>query len=257
MKAEDNYKRPLVLTIAGFDPTGGAGILADVKVFEQHRCLGFAVNTANTIQTEDDFASVNWVNEDLVFEQLNKLFECYVFSYVKLGIMPSLDFVKRVVHCLKESNPNVCVIWDPVLASSSGFTLLDKGQDFSGFVELVSKVFLITPNWNEVKRLSNEDDAQKGAKRLSEYVNVYLKGGHNDADAGKDYLYPIKGKTYPLNPKNKREAYAKHGSGCVFSASLLSNMALGYPVLKAALRAKRYTERVLVSNKSLLGYHTF
>ena len=75
MSKKNNY----ILTIAGFDPSGGAGILADVKTFEQNKCIGMAVQTANTIQTEDEFLSVNWVNEDIVIKQLEKLLIKYTF----------------------------------------------------------------------------------------------------------------------------------------------------------------------------------
>jgi hydroxymethylpyrimidine/phosphomethylpyrimidine kinase len=78
--------RPFVLTIAGFDPSGGAGILADAKTFEQHHVYGFAVNTGNTIQTENEFFEIQWTDLDFVLKSLEKLFENYNIKAVKMEL---------------------------------------------------------------------------------------------------------------------------------------------------------------------------
>src|SRR3989338_7600616 len=113
-------ERSHILTIAGFDPSGGAGILADIKTFEQHRLLGMAVNTANTVQNDEEFLAVNWRSETEIFDQLDVLLKRFSFPVVKVGLLPSfgllVDLKKRLGHKTK-------IVWDPVLSASAGFDL--------------------------------------------------------------------------------------------------------------------------------------
>jgi len=245
-------KQNYILTIAGFDPSGGAGILADIKTFEQYKCIGMGVQTANTVQTEDEFLSVNWVDEQIVISQLELLLSKYKFSYVKIGLIPSLDFLQKVVSILFTNNRHTKLIWDPILSASAGF---DFKHNLNTLESVLNKVYLITPNWNEVKILSKNDDAINGAKFLSQFTQVILKGGHNESNLGKDYLVQNslqKG----FNPKKTvKPIYAKHGSGCVFSSAITANLQQGYPLHKSILKSKRYMEGFLSSNKTLIGKH--
>ncbi|MEX1000817.1 MAG: hydroxymethylpyrimidine/phosphomethylpyrimidine kinase [Crocinitomicaceae bacterium] len=241
-------KRPYILTIAGFDPSAGAGILADLKTFEQNKCMGMAVQTANTIQTEDTFHSVNWVNEQLIMEQLTALTNRYEFEYVKIGLVQGAKQLSDIIKHpgLKKAK----LIWDPVLKSSSGF---DFEQDVASLSELFKHLYLITPNTDEVKELLHEQDEIKAAKKLAEEVKVLLKGGHREKQKGKDLLFDAASiRAYNPKPGNYTP---KHGSGCVFSSAIAANLAKGYTLHKSILRAKRYVERYLVSNSGLLGHH--
>jgi hydroxymethylpyrimidine/phosphomethylpyrimidine kinase len=245
-------KLTYILSIAGFDPCGGAGVLADVKTFEQHGCTGMAVQTANTIQTESEFKSVNWIDESIVFTQLDFLLSSYQFKYVKIGLIPSLTFFKTVVEKCKTANRKVKIIWDPVLSASSGFSF---GQDLSDLKEILNELYLITPNWSEVQTLSSSENGKEGAKILSEYVKVYLKGGHNPDDLGKDFLFE-NSESQTFNPKARNMTYyEKHGSGCVLSSAIAANLANGYLLQKSCLKSKRYIEGVLASSKTFLGRH--
>lgn len=238
------------MTVAGFDPSGGAGVLADVKAFEANKVYGFAVVTANTIQNEHNFVEPNWIPEEQIFSQLTEVLKEHVVDYVKVGLIPSLSFLKELnAHLLRHSEA-VKVIWDPVLSASAGHSF---DHDLSALEEILSQIYLITPNWDEVKLLGKSQNALEAATHLSQYTHVYLKGGHNESDLGKDFLY-FKGKVYPFNPK-KVLTVAKHGSGCVFSAALTANLARRYPIVKACLRSKTYTAKFLASDDSLLGYH--
>ncbi|HCQ28704.1 MAG TPA: hydroxymethylpyrimidine/phosphomethylpyrimidine kinase [Flavobacteriales bacterium] len=244
-------KRPYILTIAGFDPTGGAGILADCKTFEKHKCLGMAIITANTIQTEDEFRALNPVENNLVLAQLEALLKKYYFNYVKIGLIPNLELLRLCIELLKKYLPDIKIIWDPVLSASAGKEFNINLNDFDN---LLNDIFLLTPNFNEVKILGQEDDAFLAAEKLAQKTNVYLKGGHNPENPAKDYLY-FNQKCYPLNPKPKQKIYPKHGSGCILASAITANLAKGYPMIKACLRAKRYIEKVMSSNPSLLCFH--
>ncbi len=243
-------KRPYILTIAGFDPSGGAGLLADIKTMEMHRCIGFAVQTANTIQTEDRFESPNWIDEATVLKQLDFLLEEYTFDYVKIGLIHNLTLVNTISKKLMAKNSQTKIIWDPVLSVSAGY---DFDHDLSNLTNVLAHIYMLTPNWNEISRMSNEKDPLKIGEELSKHCKVYLKGGHNTTHLGKDYLI-YNGETRSFNPKIG-EYHPKHGSGCVFSAALVANLAKGYPEQKAILRSKRYVEQFLASTKTLLGHH--
>lgn len=242
-------KRPLVLSIAGFDPSGGAGILADIKTFEQNKVQGMGVITGNTIQTEDQFLKVDWIDEQFIENQINLLLEQYQFNYIKVGLIPNLEFLLKLTQIPKVKEAKI--IWDPILSSSSGF---DFKHQLEQLEDVLSSIYLITPNWNEVKILSQVEDAQLGATKLAQFTNVYLKGGHATETVGKDHLYTTKGKVYPFNSMGKYPT-AKHGSGCVLSSALAANLSRDFPLIKGCLKAKKYTTEFLESNKSLLGYH--
>src|SRR3954471_22082493 len=103
--------RPNVLTIAGFDPSGGAGVLADCKTFEQHAVYGLAVCTAWTVQTDDSFLNIHWLSAEQIIEQLQPLMNKFVVSACKIGIIDSLESLLEVIVFLKESNPAIQIVW--------------------------------------------------------------------------------------------------------------------------------------------------
>lgn len=242
--------RPDVLTIAGFDPTGGAGVLADIKTFESCKCQGFAVQTCNTIQTEDTFLKISPVDEDIVCAQLETLLNAYRFRAVKIGLMSSVSLLKSVVSLIKSHQPEAKIIWDPIVASSSGFVI---HRDFRDIKEILNDIFLITPNWGEASYFNFEGEAGETLRALSAHTKIYLKGGHNPINPGVDELISD-GRSRFFAPK-KGTYFPKHGSGCVFSAALAAHIAKGYPLQKAILKSKRYVEHFLKSNDRLLGFH--
>ncbi|OOG74530.1 hydroxymethylpyrimidine/phosphomethylpyrimidine kinase [Flavobacterium sp. A45] len=245
--------RPIVLTIAGFDPSGGAGVLADVKTFEQHKVYGFAINTGNTIQTENEFFEMQWTDLAFVLKSLEKLFGNYTIKAVKIGIVPSLDYLKQIVFTLKKLSPKTKIVWDTILKSSTEFDFLSIENQIA-LIEILKKIDLITPNYNEIKHFNREEiDPKKNAKFYSDYCSILLKGGHNSDEIGVDYLYTPNGIHKHL-PKNVN-CFEKHGSGCVLSAAITANLALGQNLKTACANAKTYTENYLLSNSSKLGFH--
>jgi hydroxymethylpyrimidine/phosphomethylpyrimidine kinase len=245
--------RPFVLTIAGFDPSAGAGVLADIKTFEQHRVYGFAINTGNTIQTENEFFEMQWTDLDFVLKSIKKLFENYYIKAVKIGIVPSLDYLKEIVFLIKNLSPTTKMVWDTVLKSTTNFDFMSI-ENQSSLIEILKKINLITPNYNEILKLtSNEMDTNPIAANLSKYCPVLLKGGHNPAEIGVDYLY-TKEELFKLSP-NTIEIFEKHGSGCVLSSSITANLALDQALKSACEKAKKYTENYLLTNSTKLGFH--
>lgn len=245
--------RPFVVTIAGFDPSAGAGVLADIKTFEQHKVCGFAINTGNTIQTENEFIEMQWTDINFVLKTLAVLFDNYSISAVKIGIVPSLDLLKDIVFLIKKCSPNTKIVWDTVLKSTTNFDFLNiENQNL--LLEILKKINLITPNYKEILQLvSNANNAETAAQILSNYCGVLLKGGHNPNEIGVDYLYSDR-KVYQLLPKTTN-CTEKHGSGCVLSSAITANIALGCDLKTACKKAKLYTENYLLSNSTKLGFH--
>ena len=245
--------RPFVLSIAGFDPSGGAGVLADIKTFEQHQVYGLAIITGNTLQTEHSFQSIQWTELSFILESITVLFQNYAIKAVKIGIVPSLDYLKTVVETIRKLSKEVKIIWDTVLKSTSAFEFTSI-ENQSLLWDILKKVEVITPNYEEINRLYPVLEApERLAMALSKYCAVLLKGGHRFSQKGFDYLYRD-GKETLLAPQ-VGEVTPKHGSGCVLSSSITAHIALGKDLQTACLQAKRYIETYLQSNSTLLGYH--
>ena len=245
--------RPFVVTIAGFDPCAGAGVLADIKTFEQHNVYGFAVNTGNTIQTENQFFEMHWTDKAFVLRSLDKLFKNYAIKAVKIGIVPSLDCLKDIVFAIKKLSPRTKIIWDTVLKSTTAFPFITIDNQ-AVLVEILEKIDLITPNYNEILQFSAaEKNPDLIAHEVSKHCAVLLKGGHNPLAIGVDCLYLGK-EIFRLAPNNTL-VFEKHGSGCVLSSAITANLALGKDLKTACINAKKYIETYLQSNHTKLGYH--
>lgn len=245
--------RPIALAIAGFDPTSGAGVMADIKTFELNHVYPMAVLSANTLQTEDNFIHVRWEDKEYTLAQLSTLLDCYYITAIKIGIVRDLKTLQVYVDKIKEISPYTKIIWDPVLRSSSGFDF--NTIDCANLLTTTLKhIDLITPNYLEIHQLvMTNDDAIHKAQYLSRYCSVLLKGGHNPNALGFDY-YIVEGLIQTIPPTLLSD-YPKHGSGCVLSSAITANIAKGYDTLCAIKKAKVYIETFLNSNHSLLGYH--
>ena len=245
--------RPYVLSIAGFDPSAGAGVLADIKTFEANKVYGFAVPSALTHQNDIEFKHVEWITLDKIIFQIELLQRRFQFEYIKIGLIENLEVLYQLILYLKSTTKDSKFIWDPILKATAGYGF-HKEVDNLLLEKICKEIFLITPNVPEAIALGAFDDAVKNVKHFQQFCNVYLKGGHAVDNKGKDHLFTKEGKQFSFNPKGKN-VFSKHGSGCVLSSSLTANLAKGFKLHAACLRSKEYTSNFLKSNKSLLGYH--
>lgn len=247
-----NSNRPIVLSIAGFDPSNGAGLTADIKTFEQHKVYGLSVCTAITLQTEDEFFNIRWEKIEDVIKALNVLLDKYHVSVIKTGILPSLDYLDKIVSFIHTNYPHIKIVIDPILKSSTGFDFM-KDSNKELFYSILKKCYLITPNLNEAILITGNQNEMEAAQEISNYCNVLLKGGHHIEKLGIDYLF-TNNNQIELKPSNVN-GFAKHGSGCVLSASITANLALGHSLEVACRLSKHYIETILSSNPTLLAYH--
>lgn len=245
-------QRPSVLTVAGFDPSGGAGVLADIKTFEMHRVMGVAVTTAITYQHEQHVEGVDWLTREQIQRQIAVLCQRHNIATAKIGLVENAATLACIIETLLLHNASMRIVWDPIVRASAGFAFHAGFEQELG-EQFYRKLFLVTPNRPEMQLLAPALPPEEGAAQLGAWCSVLLKGGHNPERLGYDALYS-NGTQRSFRPK-ARAVSPKHGSGCVLSAAIVANVARGYPLHKACLHAKTYTTRVLTSNTTLLGYH--
>ena len=244
--------RPYALTIAGFDPSAGAGVLADVKALEAGGVYGLAACTALTVQNDVTFERVSWVPLVDIQDQIRLLLARFLVGFVKIGLIESLPLLLELIGWLKAQNPAVQIIWDPVLKATAGYEF--HAQPDAGLLEAICReLALITPNRPEALRLLPATSPEAAAAMLAAWCPVLLKGGHADGDFATDMLLTPEARHTLASPRLPHGE--KHGSGCVLSAAILARLALGDDLPEACWQGKAYTAAFLGSNDSRLGYH--
>ena len=176
----------------------------------------------------------------------------YHFGAVKVGIVESFQRLQTIINKVRDHQPSVFIVWDTVLSASSGFDFVNEINQ-EALITLLKSIDLITPNANEVHKLTGVGDIYKGAKELSKHTNILLKGGHRTDKMGVDTLF-YNGLEIDFLPANT-QVFPKHGSGCMLSSAIASNIALGNTIDLACEKSKRFIEKQLLSNHSLLAYY--
>ena len=191
-----------ILTIAGHDPSGGAGLTSDIKTFEAHGLYGLSVCTAVTIQNDVDFKECIWIEKDLIISQVQTLFDRFEIPVVKIGIIKSWEILSILLDVLHTLNSEVKIILDPIIKATAGFDFhSNERQDLLDTIW--EKCYLITPNYDEIQLLYPEKDVEETIEHISAKTNVYLKGGHRTDKKGWDILYHNK------NCSNKHRTSSK------------------------------------------------
>ncbi len=246
-----NKDRPYVLSIAGLDPSGGAGILADIKTFELNKTAGLAVCTALTFQNDLNFTGLKWVSTTDIKKQVEILYHRFSVEWVKIGLIQDLSVLQEIILYLKKLNQEIKIIWDPVFKASAGFIFHDK-INVELLEELLVHLYLITPNLEEAVKIYPELNAKEAAIKLNHFCKVLLKGGHGKTNFAVDILYDQNGIT---EFESIMIEGGKHGTGCVLSAAILSHLALGKDLKAACKEGKNYINNFIISHKGQLGYH--
>ena len=247
-----NGELNLALTIAGFDGSAGAGILADVKTMAHFGVYAQSVCTSLTIQNEDEFDSPGWVIWERIESQLEILFKKHTFKYVKIGLVEKAKILKRIVEYVREKSPDAFIIWDPIAKASAGFHFMrDAEQD--DFLPVMKQIDLVTPNEEEFTYLGLGLAASRDEIELGKDFAVLLKGGHNSGPESVDTLWSKDGKQYKFSsPRIPGEG--KHGTGCNLSSAILANIALGKSLPEACQIAKNYMDEFIKSGSGRLGF---
>ena len=217
----------IVLTIAGSDPSGGAGIQQDLKTITACGCYGATVITSLTSQNTLGVQSAMAVPADVVASQLQSVLSDLQPAAIKIGMIPDSDVAAAIVHAL--CDVRVPIVYDPVMISTSGYALM--APDAIDYIaqHLFPLCTLITPNLLEAQRIS--------VYSLS--AACLVKGGHADSAQMTDILYMPDGTTHQYTTPRIRTRNL-HGTGCTLSSAIASYLALGHSLPQAVSLAKDY-----------------
>ena len=256
---EENKSRPVVLTIAGLDPSGGAGIVADIKTIAAFGCFPCAAITSITFQNTIGVFGAEHQSASSLRSQIQPVISDMRVSGAKTGMLPTPEIIDEVVRVFSETDLPAPVV-DPVIVSTSGYDLI--GPEAADLLKnrLLKVARLVTPNIPEAERLAgititNLSDMRVAAERIKQLGPraVLVKGGHplaSERDAV-DVLLNEQGEFTEL-----RDEYIDvgevHGSGCTLSAAIASCLARGMSVEDSLREAKRYvTERIRALQKQI------
>ncbi|WP_422081836.1 bifunctional hydroxymethylpyrimidine kinase/phosphomethylpyrimidine kinase [Ulvibacterium sp.] len=240
-------KLPKVLSVSGFDPSAGAGILADIKAFQKHQVYGFGVITGVTFQNESHIKDVRWTSQQDLENQLDLLFKKHTIAAVKIGVTKDAEMLQWAIAYLRGRNPNVIIVWDPVFSSSSGFSFWGNSQ-MNIPNTILDQLDLITPNLDEYHVIWGKD----GVGHTDCKAAVLLKTANGDDTTVLDKLF-YEGKLDALRTR-KHKGYDKHGTGCILSSGITAGLAKGLKLVQAYHKAKNVLNRYMLSSRSLLGH---
>jgi hydroxymethylpyrimidine/phosphomethylpyrimidine kinase len=250
--------QPVVLTIAGFDPSSGAGITADIKTIAAHGCYGVACITALTVQSTQGVSRVEALPAPLVTETLEELSRDLEIAAVKIGMLGSAEVVAAVSDFLKSGKISNAVL-DPILRSSSGARLLEpKGEKLMG-ERLLPLATVITPNLDEAAALTglpvtNLDEMKAAAMRLHELgaANVVVTGGHLEKAIDLlSFTHPNGGIETQVFKAERQRSRSTHGTGCAFASAVACHLAHGRQLPEAVLLAKAYVAAAITHAQPL------
>lgn len=237
-----DYKIPL-LTIAGSDSSGGAGIQADLKTFSAIGTFGMSVITAITAQNTQGVFMVEELSKEIISKQIEVIFEDIPPKAVKIGMVSSPEIILEISDSLKKYSPEYLVV-DPVMISKSGYSLLRPEAKDALIQNLLPLAYILTPNTMEAEEITGieiktVDDMKLAGEAILKLGPKYvlMKGGHLEGDAT-DIL--IGSDTFEVYTTKRLDRKNTHGTGCTISSSIAAHLALGYDIVTAVSMSKTY-----------------
>ncbi|MGH6862805.1 MAG: bifunctional hydroxymethylpyrimidine kinase/phosphomethylpyrimidine kinase [Methylocella sp.] len=249
-----------LLSIAGFDPSGGAGIAADLKTFAALGCNGMAVIAALTAQNSQGVRAVHLPPANFVATQIDAVFEDIDVAAVKIGMLASAAVVEAVADRLAFHKPRFIVL-DPVLTATSGDALSAADASEAIVQHLFPLATLVTPNFSEAARLSNHaiPADREGMRPAAALLHargakaVLLKGGNLSGATSDDLLFD--GASYRLFSVPRVATRNTHGTGCTLSSAIAACLAQGFALGEAIGTAKTYLTGALTTADELSVGH--
>ena len=249
---------PVVLTIAGFDPSSGAGVTADIKTIAAHGCYGVACITALTVQSTAGVRRVEPVNAGLVAETLTELTADIEIAAVHVGMLGSGKVARAVAEFLAKAKlPNV--VLDPILKSSSGANLLDGSGARLLLEKLLPLATVVTPNLDEASALTglavtNLEQMRAAANKLHALgaAALVVTGGHLEKATDLLSFTSRRGIEQEVFKSDRQRSNSTHGTGCAFATAVACHLAQGRGLPEAVLLAKAYVTAA-ISNAQPLG----
>jgi len=242
-----NAAPPILLTIAGFDPSCGAGTAADLKTFSAHNCYGVAAITAMTVQSTQGVLSTHITQAPELRAQLDALAADVGIAAVKIGMLGNRPNAAAVAEFL-DQHQFAHVVLDTPFKSSSGADLLDASGIKFLSAELMKRAEVVTPNIAEAELLTGMEIKDLAAMEAAAHKlvelgarAVILKGGHMEKAV--DVLFD--GAEVVLVGGDRVKSENTHGTGCTFASAIAAQLALGHPLQEAAMLAKAYVMKAI------------
>lgn len=242
-----------ILIIAGSDPSGGAGIQADIKTSQCHKVYSSAVMTCLTAQNTKKVTSIHNPPISFLRSQLQTLFDDIQFDAIKIGMLGTKEIIEEVALNIKKYAKDTPIILDPVICATSGDELLKENAIDALKENLIAQSLIITPNIDEAKILSgieikNLSDMKKAAQIIKSLgaKNVLVKGGHLSFEDGKITSVLLDEKTHFHIIRNKKiEVGNVHGTGCTLASAIACNISKKEDVLSAIRLANSFVYRAI------------
>ena len=242
---------PIVMTIAGFDPSGGAGVLADIKTITAFGCYGVAAITSITFQNTERVFGVRHQSTDALQKQLAPLFDDFDIAAIKTGMLPTKEIIEEVSSSIRSRSIGHLVV-DPVLRSTSGFALVEESALRTLTAQLFPLATLVTPNTAEAEgitgiRIEDETSREAAAKEIKAMGPraVLITGGDLPGEVATDLLLDADGAT--LFSAKRIRSKNTHGTGCTLASALACLLARGCSLRDAVPIAKEYLVRAISS----------
>ena len=247
---------PSVLSIAGTDPSGGAGIQADIKAISATGSYAATVITVLVAQNTQGVQAIQTIPLNFIQQQMDAVFTDLTPAAVKLGLLYDEEIMALIAKNLKKYQPP-CIVLDPVMTAQSGDLLL-KPQSVQALIDLFPFVTLITPNIPEAeillnKKISDRQHMESAAKTLAQthQTSVLLKGGHLHGSHSPDIFYDKEQKKTVCFDSPRIDTPNTHGTGCTLSSAIASYLAQGSTLYEAIHKAKAYLYQAIVAGKNL------
>jgi hydroxymethylpyrimidine kinase/phosphomethylpyrimidine kinase len=245
----------VVMTIAGFDPSAGAGILADIKTMSAFGCYGVAAVTSLTLQNTQGVFGAHHQQKEVVRGQVAPLFDDFNIAAVKTGMLPTVDVIEEVADVIRAGTIQHVVV-DPVVKSTSGFDLLDDKALDALITRLMPLASVVTPNAVEAERITGiritgVETMEKAAASILALGPraVLIKGGDVGSEQATDLLLDSNGSvTFSTERVNSRNT---HGTGCTLASALACLLARGRTLHDSIFIAKRYVYKAILSAPGL------
>lgn len=257
---------PVVLSIAGFDPSSGAGVTADIKTIAAHGCYGVACITALTVQSTSGVRRVQAVDPILILETLEELAVDVDIAAVRVGMLGSGNVVKTVADFLSRDRasarsskarlPNI--VLDPILRSSSGAELLDAPGIRLLVERMIPLADVVTPNVDEAAaitgiKIKDLEDMRVASAKLHELgaPAIVITGGHLEKAIDLLSFTTKRGVEQEVFKAERQRSNSTHGTGCAFATAMACHLALDRGLAEAALLAKTYVSAAISNGQSL------
>ncbi len=251
------YTYPSVMTIAGFDGSGGAGIQADIKTFSALGCYATSVLTALPVQNTTGVRKIYPVPVKAVSDQIEAVLDDIFPQAVKIGMVHTPQLVEAIVTALGRY-PKMPVVFDPVMVATSGHRLIEEETIATITEKLFPVADIITPNMDEASLLAGMDvntleDMRTAGEKILTYgcKNILLKGGHQDSPTVTSLFFDENGRQHAFETE-KLATVNTHGSGCTLSSAVAAYLARGETLYDAVALAQHYVFEAISSGKDVI-----